>query len=385
VGELFKKFGPYKTTTNNNRVVRKRENKQRKNMIVIEILVYLVAFAALVYFGMYALATKDIFWTQLETGNIKYIFRGDKLHKIIADVRNKKMDDTMGHKLETGVEHRSWLNNKTGLYWIGWPPFASVHKFKIRKRKEVEITTGKPPAGWIEDFGEVIVSSLRETFTLPFVLTEVELNDQQNVSMLVVAKFDVVDAYIPVIELKGGFFANTSSTLSAAVTDIAKELTMDGFVAAPKGEKVGILSVEFENKIAPDETVTISKFNKRLEEQVGLHLVGVAISEWDPSDKAIRDAMSKKFLAEKEQAAAVIKAETYAKEVAIKTTADVGRVVALGEADGKRVLSTVNALGGNVTVAGKLLEMEAAAGPNSKLTTLVNGPATPVVPVGGGK
>ncbi len=229
------------------------------------------------------------FYTTLDTGNIKYIYRGETLLRIIADVPGKIV---RGHKLVRGVAKKSWLQKWFGLYYVGIPGIASVRHFNIKKKKEVEITEGKSPIDWIEDSGSVEVDSLRARFPRPFLLVNVELGDRQTVTLLVVVMLEVVDAYIPVPQLKGDFFGNTASTLRAAIDDILKAIeSMDAFIAVTKGEG-GVLS-PMENSTLANGEIVVSAFNKKLEQQVGLHLVGAAIADWDPSDKAIREAMNK--------------------------------------------------------------------------------------------
>jgi regulator of protease activity HflC (stomatin/prohibitin superfamily) len=98
--------------------------------------------------------------------------------------------------------------------------------------------------------------------------------------------------------------------------------------------------------------------------------------------------MNKKFIAEKDKEAATVTAEA----VVIKAEGDAKAEERMAEARGKRVRETISALvlpGGSPDVATRgaadVLEMEAAAGESSKLTTLVKGGAPAVVPIGGEK
>ena len=350
----------------------------------IELIMFMIVMLILTPFTAFTLIKFVVkkWFTPLETGNIKHIYRGDTLRKIIADVRGKKL---VGHKLVPGTEEKTWYN-KLGLYWMGIsiPGISevTVKKFKIEKKKEEEKTEGKESTEWIKDLGSAEVDSLRATFPRPFLLTNVELGDRQTVTLLVVTMLDVVDADIPVPRLKGDFFGNTSSTLRAAINDILKSIpSMEDFVKAPKGEG-GILS-ELENSA----TGTISNFNQKLEKQVGLHLVGAAISEWDPSDEKIREAMNLKFIAEKQQETEIIAAETYKKQLGITNEADALAAERLAKARGIRVKETLEALaskGANaeslVQAAAKILQAESLV----NLTTYVEGGgASAVVPIGG--
>src|SRR3989344_4809477 len=127
-------------------------------------------------FAFYSLAKDDWFFTLLESGNIKYIYFGDTLRRIIADVRGKKLD---GHQLVDGEEERSFVEKTFRLYWVGVPLIASVKRFTIKPRKEWEETAGKAPTEWIRDFPAREVTSLRYAFPRPYLLMEVELGDRQ--------------------------------------------------------------------------------------------------------------------------------------------------------------------------------------------------------------
>ena len=357
---------------------------------IVEFVVAIIGITALFPFFANALAQIGVLFTKLETGNIVYIYYGETLHRVIADVHGKKLS---GWKLVSGTQHKNWLN-RFGLYWIGFPPFARVQKFNISKKKETEELMNKPATEWIEDSGKAEVSSLRAFFPRPFLMSKVELNDRQTVTLLLVCMFEVADVYIPVPRLKGDFFGNTFSTLSSSVIDILRNInSMDDFVAAPKGEKGGILeSLTEEN----------GDFNKYLEGQVGLHLVGIAISAWEPSDPAVRKAMNDKFIAEREKERTIIEAEAYQIQVETRTKADTERIESLGKAKAQAVefmasaqrnivRATVESLvlpQSNPDIvtrsAAEVLAVQAASGPDSKLTTYVGGGNDHPVVVGGG-
>lgn len=347
----------------------------------IEMALCVLVTLALIPATAYALSLVDLFFTRLESGNIKYIFLGETLLKIIADVRGKRMD---GHKLVAGEERRSWWNRKFGIYLVGIPFLTSVKKFTIKRRKEHEDTSNKPMTEWIRDLGELEVDSLRAAFPRPFLLEKVELGDRQTVNLLVVGKFVVVDAYIPIVELKGEFFELTSSTLKGAVVDILKDQkSMNDFNSAPKGEG-GILEIL---------TTPTGTFNQALEKRVGLHLVGITIPEWSPSETKVREAMSLEFIAEKERGALNIAAQAYKEQLGTRTEADANRVRELGIAQGSQIrekAASIASLRGTPDVAtqalAEVLVMEAATSESSKITTLVKGGNTPtVIPIGGEK
>jgi hypothetical protein len=309
---------------------------------------------------------KSGFYTKLGSGDIKFITHNGSLHRIIHNVKGMKLDQGI---LVDGEEKKSKFNKWFGLWWVGIPIYAKVHTFPIVKERENP--DGTTPEEWIErDKEEAIISSLRFTFPRPYVLQKVELGDRIPIDLLVVAKFQVVDPYIPVFLFKGKFFENAGADLRGAVIDILKKFTLDEFVKKPKGEVNGILAGMKDPS---------SKFNIALIKQVGLRLVGISIPQYDPSDNDVRAAMNAEAV-EKEKA----------KALAVSTEAKARATERMAAARKAQVAATVAGLAtssGNPDViargAADILEMEAATSETSKITTFVKGGASTVIPVGG--
>jgi len=345
---------------------------------------YILAILLLSPFLAFLLAEVGIFFTKLESGDIKFIMHGESLHKTIYDVRDFKLENNQFVKTtpkEESAKTRPWF----GLYWVGIPPFASVHRFPIIKERTNP--AGKTPEEWVERDKEISMEpSLHFTIPRPFVLRDVELGDRTPIDLLVIAKFEVVDPYIPVFFFKGRFFGNTEGIIKAAVSDIlkgtpGKPLTLDQFVASDKGEVSGILSLMKEDK---------GPLNKELISQIGLRLVGISISKYDPQDGDLREAMNAQVVSEQTAKGVIAKAEGEAKRIQIEAEANALAQERLAIARGAQIRETVSALAStmadhNVVARGAadVLEMEAATGKDSKLTTLVKGGgAPPVIPVG---
>ena len=173
----------------------------------IEMGLFVLMVLVLSPFVAYALSTFDVFWTRLESGSIKFIKRGDSLHEIIYNTPGFELIEGENGKefvKTTKKQSKPWF----GLYWIGLPPFARIHKFKITK--ETENPEGEKPADWIlgKEKGEVEVDNLRFIFPRPYLLRDVELKDRVPVNVLAVAKFQVVRPYVPVF-----FFKNAMKSL----------------------------------------------------------------------------------------------------------------------------------------------------------------------------
>jgi regulator of protease activity HflC (stomatin/prohibitin superfamily) len=325
-----------------------------------------------------ALAKLGWFYTTLESGDIKFIMRGETLHRTIYDLPQGK--DILCVNKKTGFK-KSRFNKRFGLYWIGFPPFGRIHHFSIVKERENP--EGKTANEWIRrDEEESPVNSLRSMFPRPFLLKEVELKDRVPIDLLVIAKFEVVDPYIPVFIFKGRFSENASGIIRSAVIDALKDKTLDEFIKAEKDEVSGILQhmKELENDPDPEK----GKFNRELIKQVGLRLVGISVPQYDPHDDSgeLRRAMNAKTIAKEKAEGLVAEAEGYEKKRAIEAQADKNYEIQLAEGRRARVLATREALAGDDATA-KVLQAEAL--PN--LTTLVEGDgrAKIVVTTGGNK
>jgi hypothetical protein len=310
-------------------------------VVIVVILIFIAALFAAMPIVKYVTST----WlAKLQTGGIGYIYRNDSHVGTITDVPGKKLKGKKLVPLEVGeCPEKTWLN-KLGLYWVGIsiPHVSTVglRKFKVQRRKEEEVTTGKEPDNWIKDMGSIIVDFLLAIIPRPFLLREVEIGDRQTLNLLVATKLVVVDTDKPVPELNGDFFELAASFLKAGVGDVLKNIpSMDKFIESNKREG-GILACLENNP----ETGEVSEFNKGFEKLVGLHLVGAAISEWDPSDKKVREAMTLKFITEKQREAEIIAAEAYAQQIGIRNKADVEAQTNLAKAHGERVRQTLQAL-----------------------------------------
>ena len=324
---------------------------------VIIIVVTLILTIVLLPFTANALSKFEWFYTTLESGSIKFVMRGETLWRTIYDLPAGK--DIKCVNKETGFK-KSSFNKRFGLYWIGIPPFGRIHRFPIVKERENP--EGKNANSWVQrDPEETIVDSLRYVFPRPFVLSAVELADRTPIDLLVIAKFEVVDPYLPVFIFKGKFSENASGIIRSAVIDILGKKTLDQFISAEKDEVNGILS--------PMKKLG-GKFNQVLEKQVGLRLVGISIPQYDPHDESgeLRKAMNAKIIAKENAEGLVAEAEGYKRKKAIEAEADANYEKKLAEARGVRVRETREALAGDEAAA-RVLQAEAL--PN--LRTLVEG------------
>jgi len=325
------------------------------NWIGITILV-VTSLASLLWL-VYELAKRDILFTFLSTWEVKFIDHGETLHRIIYNTPGYELKK--GKFVSTTEEPR---HNFLGLYLVGLPLFASVHRFTISKEKENP--SGKNMSDWIIREKDEEVSSLRFFFPRPYAFPKVELGGEDPVAIdvVVVSKFRVVDPVKMVYGLKGRFFENAGGIVRAAVGDVLNDFDLKNFIDANKGEDGEML--ERLRDLA-------GTFNIALEEQVGLVQTGIALS-YDPANEALREAMEAKTIAK-------------AKGEATKTTADAEYHKNIREAQAKakerelRIAATLSGLGGDTSATTRILVAEA----HPNVTTEIVGGVNPVVPVGG--
>lgn len=361
-------------------------------MITLNIIFALVATP----FVLYKFSEKNFLFTKLGSGEIKYIMRGELLHHMIHDVRGKKwekgVNNTENAKLipipdGEKAEQKKWWEEKFGLYWIGLPPAAKVLNFVIKKTREN--TAGQKPEEWIDQIEKEPIEAFRQTFPMPFVFKQIELADRTKVDLLVVGTFEVIKPYIPAIQLKGDYYTRMHSRVMAATADVVGKIeNLKKFIASNKKEQDGILH----DPLLDENCI----FQKELLKNTGLKLTEIAISNYD-AEKGMEEAARKEAIAEREAAAVEATAKGLARKIEIEAEAMAKQIEKLGEAKAKaktaQISATVNALslGGKAEpnivtqVAGSLLGKEAIGGPDSKVTTWVEGGSNTGVVISGDK
>jgi len=352
-------------------------------MFIYIFFIQIIALIILFPFIVYALSKRNKFFTQVESGNIKFILAGESLVRIIHDVKGFKL--TADNQFIPGNEKKSLLNER-GIWWVGIPPFRSVHTFTIKKEKEN--ISGIKPEEWITSGGTEEVSSLRFSFPRSFVLRDVELQDRTTINMLVACKFEVVNPIKLIFMFKGDFFDNTGSILGAKVDDMVKGYKdIKKFISVPKNEKDGFLAV-----LKKDGD--IDGINEILKDQIGLKLVGISVSKYDPSDSHVLEATNAQAIALLKAEAVKAEAEGNAGKIRIEAEANKNALIELSKgkkAQIEALVSQMQATKASPDVIARavadVLRTEAAAGKDSKLTTWVDGHggAQIVLPNNGGK
>jgi hypothetical protein len=259
-----------------------------ENMSNVELLSYLAGCLLLLTLLIFLLSKMDLFWGQIETGDMRFSVTGKNLTNIIVNVPgyhlvgNEIVPDTSG-----GKEWRSWANDLLGAYWIGIPPFRTMHEFTIEVTKEN--LEGKTPETWITPIKKRTVKSLRHEFPRPFVFMDVEIQSIASVHCLVMCKFQVVDPVKAVFKLKGDFFRNAEAIVHAAFSAKVNDYSSIVEFSKIDREEGGEFSNHFTGK-GPSPKPEDLLLNQALIEQTGLKLIGFSASKMQPVNQAIIDA-----------------------------------------------------------------------------------------------
>lgn len=369
----------------------------------MELLLYVLIVLVCLPFIIRWMAETDFCFTYGLTNHVKFIERGGTRNDdglwvggvfsyMIEEVPGFVLDDPTSSKasftpMQNDEGYKISLINRLlrktlGVYWFGISPFYHVKNFYVLKEKENLEGTG--PANWIKDKHRVLVTALRVEFPRPFIFTDVELADRLTVHVKVPTKVLIVKPYIPVYHFTDDFFTQMGSAIQRQVIDhLAEEgMTVDKFLSTKKGGAVSFTK--------PYEA-TDSELNQELLKQVGLKVTSIYVNDWEPGDAEIVKAIQKKGINKAQGEAEVTKAEFEANATRARAKGDADAVSMMAEARGEYVKRTRDSLGADAdaNVAARatadVLEMEAAAGRDSKLTTLVKDRSSVVVPVGGDK
>lgn len=363
-------------------------------IIALEFIVFAILLSAIVIVMGWKLSPQDIFFTKVETGDMKYVVAGNSWVRTLVNIPGMKVSDEKNalQKLTpVGVgddkPELNWieeeLKERLGLYWVGIYPFRRIHTFKIIKEREnPEMKQGMNPADWIQREKKAVeVTSLRWKFPRPVMVPDVEFKGNLRATLLVLCKFEVMSPVVPVFIQKANFFDLLSSYVRSAVIEYCQNMTYDTFREADKKD-----GGEMSKSIIHD-------INQIIVDEIGVCLKGVSVSNYEASDKetqAILEAGERARL----KGEADMKAAELQKGVAIKTAegqAEADRIRAVARITD--VIETVERLGGRgvnpdvaAQVAGSVARAERFTRGDSKITTLVDGSGSNVsIPLSGDK
>lgn len=338
--------------------------------------------------AIYYLAKVDIFFTFVPEGEIKFIVKGETLHRILTNIRGCNLDANNNIvKDKSGTLNNNGMNLLTrwfGIYGPFWYPLYKVYWYKFAW-DEMAQETGSAEAiqntEWRPYRRQEQVPSLFFQFVYPVVATNVELGDQLRINIRGTVTAQVECPYTPIFLLKGDWFPPFSAAIEGALSDYARNLTYAEFIAAEKGGDSAPIS-----KAVRSRLVTAG-----LRKSVGVIPVAFNYHSFELVDgpqAAIRKATEAAALAEAEGKAAVAKAAAEARALEIESEAKAAAITALGAAQAKAWELQRQAAGGetNLLIA---REKRDAAGEIGKgfggNTLVVGGSATPLINTDGTK
>ena len=354
------------------------ENPTETIMLVL----LMVALPLSFVFAAWQLARGDVFWTFIQLGQIKAIDRG--VGNNIAVLANLKTHQVSGFEVISELPQKTFLEEKFGMYWIGFPP-ATVHVFEfVHERVNPGIGKETSSTEWIvRDKVSKQTSSLFWEVPHAYRFFGVELRDGFKVDVLFETRSQVV-LPLTALYLRGGQFIDCAAQyVEAAVTGTLREFGSEDFRAASKKEGSDLAVRIIENVGA------VSVRNAGLLEATGLVMIAGFISRYEVSDKT-----EEKALAQKQQARLKGEADILdAKLKADKAGEEGRRIERLAQS--QKIADETAAIG-QVAVFNTILESIMRGNPNVDPTvaleqatalaiaTKMSAPTSPVVSLGNG-
>lgn len=339
-------------------------------MIAILILIILIPFF------LYELGGDNYFFTYLKTGGMKFKQIGKTYKGLLLDVKGRYYDEE-ADEIKYGTKPKPFLTRRFGLWWLGIIPFASIRKFKTFK--DIENKEGTTPETWVKKSEEKEEEYLSHTFTIPYVLMNVALQDGTKVHMLVVIIYEVVKPQKAIITLNGNYYLPTHSALLGEVETICKNVPdQTAFRALDKSEGTSFLNhltnpepPEGENPRPEDR----SEYNKMLIKKTGLQAIGIVIPQSEPGDKTLEKLTAEKASNKLQGEADVVKEEYKAQVYNIETAALIKRALELGEAENKGILHGIEDADANMkaSVISGVRKAKVIADPGSPLHMWIEG------------
>lgn len=232
--------------------------------IVIILTVLLVNFV-LLFFVVYGLASKKIFWSFTQANEVEYVLAGGSYHKLLANIPHFKLEEDNDFQLEFSGQKislqkivpgedasKTFNNRKLGIFGVGIYPYYKILSYGFAWDKN--LATEKDTSGTVEkiDVGNLIishrseiVSSLYFRYTYPIIARGIDLADRFSVDIALNVLVQAVYPEIPVLILKGKWFVPFVSAIKGAISEYAKNLTYNAFreqekrgTSSPFGEAI---------------------------------------------------------------------------------------------------------------------------------------------------
>lgn len=379
---------------------------------------------------VYALATMKLFFGKVPEGEIVAVMHGDTFHRFIGNIKNHWVDQWTGEvwrtkRLEDGFDDISLTGEKGpkgsslrikppppdlpvgfyGIYWIGWPPFASIYEYRFKwniftKMGKDGMAKKVDPH---EDVGgdtnysfephDKIVDSLYFQGAYGFISNGAETNDRVPIDIKSNVMLRVVNAYTALFGVKSGWLENVTSRVQGSNRDFSGSYPLEklnslkhegGDRHAGKGKAVkkNMRSTYVEEIMSIND----DQGNESIRRNLGVEVVIASFISYDITEGAIKEALEKSSTAE-------FTANQAAKSTTIAADAKAKAVKTVGEAENAILEKRAGILKGAPQLQSVMVAEEARKGTEAiadairnqqKATTLIlNSPAMPTINVGG--
>lgn len=309
-------------------------------------------------------ASNEWQFTFVEESSISFVIRGKNLCRTLVNIPKMSYDtsDDDPHKWKLVSGERTFLQKKFGVFRVSllWPVLGRLHRFKIDSSRLIaeSLRSETPLKQWIQKAGGE-KRGLLWKFPQPFLFEGIELKGNFHVDILVYALFEVVNPYIPVFIYRGKFFQQLAAAIEGVVAEAANNLTYEMFVKKNKGMGSSFAKGEIVAKL------------DALEEKFGIKMEDAWIMSFQLAEEDDDIIKATKALDKETLLAAAAKQRG-------KGKADETEASLFGEE--KRFGRLVKALTDHdvdpnvaAEVVKQQLRMERVAGPDSKITTFVEG------------
>lgn len=312
----------------------------------------------------YALSFFDIFFTQVPSGESKFVVKGETFHKLLACVEGSTFDPKTYEKirLKPGQKdpNRSWLNN-FGIFWIGIWPFFKVYKYRFSWDKPIRVGEGYSKDK-VEHRENEIVDSMINRYPYAIIVAGSEIGSYISYNFFLVVTIEATNPVKAMFDIKPS--GSWLIVLQARVQDAVR-----AWVSNQNVENVLKIMSDKDGK---DNFIRggITHINDGLGEKTGVIVDEMQVVTVDPiiNDSKISDALTAKVRAQEEGKATVAKADAEAEAIRLVAKANQDRIQAT-------LIPLLQLPGGSEAIAAEAIR-DALTG-NQTATTLVLGGQAP--------
>lgn len=232
----------------------------------------------LLYFLLYFLGIEKTLISFVKSNEIEFRMKSGTLTKILEnvprfklekkDIRLDKLDsngkvvstEQMEAEIFTPLKNEKKKKHFLGIYIVGLPPYYKILKWTFgwdrnitegQKKEEEEkgrlVEKSEVGDQWISHASEE-VTSLYHIYTYPIIVKGIELPGLITIDIAFNVKIEAVIPIIPVIFLKGKWFAQFTSIFKGIISDYLRYTSLNDFEAMDKGSEFGSIICKNESR-----------------------------------------------------------------------------------------------------------------------------------------